>query len=93
MKEWAKSENTKNITVARIKSYLNAPIIDSFRTLKEEAVKFPVSWYHDGKIWLDQPITINNKLINFITSLTLNGEPAPIGSKNPTLLEKFIGST
>lgn len=67
MKEWTKCENARNITVARIKSYLNAPIIDNFGTLKEKAVKFIVSRYHDGKIWLDQPITINNKLINFIT--------------------------
>ena len=43
MKEWAKSENARNITMARIKLYLNAPIINSFRTLKEEAVKFLVS--------------------------------------------------
>ena len=43
MKEWAKSENAKNIMATRIKSYLNAPIIDSFRTLKEEVVKFLVS--------------------------------------------------
>lgn len=93
MKEWEKSENARNITVAKIKSYLNAPIIDNFGTLKEEAVKFLVSSYHDGKIWLDQPITINRKLIKFITSLPLNGEPVPIGSKNPTLLEKFTGST
>ena len=33
------------------------------------------------------------KLINFITDLPLNGELVPIGSKNPTLLEKFTGST
>ena len=56
-------------------------------------VKFLVSRYHDGKIWLDQPITINSKLINFITGLPLSGELVPIGSKNPTLLENFIGST
>ena len=43
LKEWAKRENAKSITEARIKSYLNAPIIDSFGTLKEEAVKFLVS--------------------------------------------------
>ena len=93
MKEWEKSENARNITTARIKSYLNAPIIDNFGTLKEEAIKFLVSQYHDGKIWLDQPITINNKLINFITDLLLNGESVPVGLKNPTLWEKFTGST
>ena len=67
--------------MAQIKYYLNAPIIDNFKTLKEEAVKFLMSWYHDDKIWLDQPITINAKLINFITDLPLDGdwveEPCP----------------
>ena len=32
-------------------------------------------------------------MINFIIGLPLNREPVPIGSKNPTLLEKFTGST
>ena len=93
MKEWEKSENERNIMVARIKSYLNAPIIDSFGALKEEVVKFLVSRYYDGKIWLDHPITINKKLINFITGLPLNGELVQVRSKNPTLLDKFKGST
>lgn len=93
MREWSKSENARNIMVARIKSYLNAPIIDNFRTLKEEAVKFLVSRYHYDKIWLDQPITMNNRLINFITSIPVNGDHVPVRSKNPALLEKFIGSS
>ena len=93
MREWSKSENSRNITTTRIKSYLNALITDNFETLKEEAVKFLVSRYHDNKICLDQPITINNKLINFITGLPLNADQVPIGSKNPALLEKFTGSS
>ena len=93
MKEWAKSENVRNIMASRIKSYMNVPIIDNFGTLKEEAARFLVSWYHDGNIWPDQPITINNKLINFITNLPFNKEPVPVRSKNPTLLENFTGST
>ena len=79
--------------MVRIKSYLNAPIVDNFGTLKEEATKFLVSRYHDGKIWLDQPITINAKIINFITGLPLNGDLVPVGSKNPALLEKFTRSS
>ena len=51
MREWLKSKNAINITAAWIKSYLNAPIIDNFETLKEETVKFLVSRYHKGKIW------------------------------------------
>lgn len=93
MRDWSKLDNARNITTTWIKSYLNAPIIDNFRTLKEEVAKFLVSRYHDGKIWLDQPITINAKLINFITDLPLNGDQVPVGSKNPALLEKFIGSS
>ena len=93
MKDKGKNESGRNITASIVKSYMNAPIIDNFRTLKEEVFKFLVSWYHDGKIWLDHPITINNKLINFITNLPLNGEPVLVRSKNPTFLEKFIGST
>lgn len=93
MREWSQSDNARNITTTRIKSYLNAPIVDNFGTLKEEATKFLLSWYHDSKIWLDQPITINAKLISFITGLPLNGDQVPIGSKNPALLEKFTGSS
>ena len=48
--------------------------------------------YNDGKIWLDQPIAITRKLINFIIGLLLNREPIPVGSKNPSLLEKFTRS-
>lgn len=64
IKDWSKSDSTRNITTAWINSYPNTPIIDNFGTLKEEAAKFLVSQYHDGKIWLDQPITINARLIN-----------------------------
>lgn len=78
MKDWVKREITTNITATRIKSYLNAPIVDNFGTLKEEVVKLLVSRYHDGKIWLDQPISITNKLINFITSLPLYEESVPV---------------
>ena len=67
--------------------------MENFSNLKEEEAKFLISRYHDGKFWLNQPIAITKKLINFITSLPLNGEPIPVGSKNPNLLEWFTGST
>lgn len=85
LREWGKSEGARNLSTTRIKTYFNAPIIDNIDNLKEEATKFLVSRYHDGKIWLDEPIGIIGKLINFITSLPLNGETIPIGLKNPTL--------
>ena len=50
IRDWSKSQGARNITLARIKSYLNAPIVDNFGTLKEEATKFLVSRYHDNKI-------------------------------------------
>ena len=43
IRDWSKSEGTRNITSVWIKSYLNVPIIDNFGTLKEEATKFLVS--------------------------------------------------
>ena len=36
IRDWSNSEGARNITLARIKSYLNAPIVDNFGTLKEE---------------------------------------------------------
>ena len=93
LREWGKNENARNLTIAIIKSYLNAPIIDNFGNLKEEVAKFIVSRYHDGILWLDQPIAIIEKLINFIIGLPLNGEPILVGSKNPSLLERFTIST
>lgn len=73
MRDWLKCDNARNITATRIKSYLNAPIVNKFGALKEEVIKFIVRWYHDRKIWLDQPIAITNKLINLITGVPLNG--------------------
>ena len=69
------------------------PIVDNFGTLKEEATKFLMSRYHDDKIWLSQPFTINTKLINFITDLPLNGDQVPVEFENLALLEKFTGSS
>ena len=93
MRDWEKYENARNVTTARIKLYLNAPIVDNFGTLKEEAIKFIIKRYHDEKIWVDQPIAITENLINFITCLPLDGDPIPVGAKNPALLEKFTVST
>ena len=93
LREWGKREGTWNLATARIKSYLNAPNIDNFRNLKEEVAKFLVSRYHDGKFWLDRPIAIIGKLINFIIDLPLNREPVPVCSNNPTFLEWFNGPT
>ena len=43
IRDWSKLEGARNIMLAQIKSYLNAPIIDNFGALKEEASKFLVN--------------------------------------------------
>jgi len=54
---------------AKIRSYLSAPQIAGFYGLKEEAAKFIVSRYHEGKFWLDEPVKITLQLIRRITGL------------------------
>ena len=93
LREWGKSEGARNLSIARIKTYLIAPIIDNFNNFKEEATKFLVSKYHDEKMWLDEPIAITSKIINLITDLPLSGEPIPVGSKNLALLEQLTRSS
>ena len=39
-KEWGQIEGSKVLSIAKIKTYLNAPIMASFGNLKEEATKF-----------------------------------------------------
>lgn len=67
--------------------------MDNFDKLKEEAAKFLVIAYHDGKIWLDELIEITPKLINFITGIPIKGDLVPIVVKNMALVEKFTGSS
>ena len=43
IRDWSNSDNARNISTARSKYYLNVPILDNFRTLKEEAAKFLMS--------------------------------------------------
>lgn len=63
-----------------------------FDNIKEEVAKFLVSHYDDVKIWLDKPIEITPKIINFITRLLIKGYHVPTSVKNMDLFEKFISS-
>lgn len=46
------SGNVVYLASAKIRSYLNAPLIPPFGILKEEATKIIVSHYHKGTLWL-----------------------------------------
>jgi hypothetical protein len=92
LKEWGQIEGFLALFVAKIKSYLNTPILESFENNKEKAAKFLVSYYHDGKFWLDEPIKITPKLINFVTRFPIKGNPVPFGTKSMDLVNKFTGS-
>ena len=75
---------------AKIKSYLNAPFLASFGTLREEATKFLISQHHDAKLWLPVPIEITTNLIRYIYDLPASNDPIPMGSKNSPLIKEFI---
>lgn len=83
----------RDLFVAKIKAYLNSPIMGIFDNLKEEASKFLVSRYHDGKIWIDDPIEITPKLINFITGLPVKGELVQFDVKNMALVKNITCSS
>lgn len=93
LKEWSQTEGSTMLFIVKIKTYLNAPIMTSFNNIKEEVVKFLVIHYHDSKIWLNKPIEITPKLINFIIGLPVKGYTIQARVKNMDLVEKFIGSS
>lgn len=93
LKERGWTKGSMALATAKIKNYLNAPILETFDNLKEEAAKFLVSRYHNMKIWLDEPIEINLKFVNFIAKLSVKGGLAPVRVKNLALIEKFTGSS
>lgn len=93
LKEWGQTKGSRALSIAKIKTYLNAPIMANFDNINEEACKFLVSRYHDGKIWINHPIEITPKLINFITRLPVKGDLVLVRVTNMSLVEKFIGSS
>ena len=77
------------MTNAKIRSYLNSPLVAAFGTLKEEATKFIMSQYIKGKLWLPDPIKIKPDLISYITGLLALRDLVPMGSRNSPLVEEL----
>jgi hypothetical protein len=55
---------TKFLENAGIKHLLGAPQVVDFGRWKEEATKFIISRYHEGYVWLDEPIAITRGIIH-----------------------------
>lgn len=87
-------QNLKYIILAnaKIHSYLYAPLIAPFSTLKEDDAKVIVSQYHNEKLWIPEPVDITIDLIAHITGLPTIVDPIPVSSKNLLLLKEPTGS-
>ena len=75
----------------KFKTYLNAPLVVSFGSLKEEATKFIMSHYQKGKLWLSNLVEITPKRIVCITSLPTSRHLVPMMLNNCPLIEGIIG--
>ena len=64
----------------------------SFSDMKETAVKFIISWYHNGRFYFDQLVDISGEVISKLTDLSNEGNPMPVGIKEG-LVEELTGST
>jgi hypothetical protein len=69
MHEGSWKEETKFLEKERIRHILGAPQNIDMGRWKEKAMKFIVSRYHQGYIWIDQPIAITSILIHHITNI------------------------
>lgn len=74
---------------AKIKLYLNAPLVATFGTLKEESIKFIMSQSHKGMLWLPNPVEITLELISYISSLLAVGDLVPMVLKS-SLEEQLV---
>ena len=72
-------------------SYANAPLMASFGGTKEAAVKFIISWYHNGRFYFDEPTNISGDVISKLTGLSNKGDPVPVGIKEG-VVEELTGS-
>ena len=66
--------------------------MDSFGGIKETAVKFIISHYHNSRFYFDKPVDIFSEVIYKLTGLSNQGEPVPVGIKEG-LVEEITGST
>ena len=86
IKEWAyvdkkMTQEAEKISHSTIMSYMNTPFMAIFGEMKETAVKFIITRYHNGKFYFDRPVEISGEVIYKLTSLSNQGDPVPIGIK------------
>jgi len=79
------------IEKVRIREILEVPLVAYLQGMKEEAKKYLVSRYHNGKLWLDQPHSIFRTTINLITRLPYKEPKVPTTANVIHWLTKLIG--
>jgi len=72
--------------------YMSAPQIAKMGNLKDLAAKYIVSRFHDGKLWLDNPIEITEHLIHHVTGLPRSGEKVPMDMPIAKMVQEQLGS-
>ena len=75
------TQEAEKISHSTIMSYMNTPFMASFGGTKETTVKFIISRCHNGKFYFDRPVEIFGEVIYKLTSLSNQGNPDPIGTK------------
>jgi len=60
--------------------------------LKDLAAKYVVSRFHDGKLWLENPIEITADLIHHVTRLPKTGEKVPMDMPMAKMVQDELGS-
>lgn len=60
--------------------------------LKDLATKYIVSRFHDGKLWLENPVEITEDLIHHVTGLPKKGDKVPMDMPSAKMIEQELGS-
>ena len=65
-------------------NYMNTPFMASFGGMKEATVKFIISWYHNGKFYVDRPVKISGEVIYKLDWSLKPRRPCPCRHKRRT---------
>jgi len=74
-----------------IRHILGAPQVADMGQWKEEAAKFIFSWYHQGYLWLDQPIEIIDRLLYRILGIPRVGDKVPKSTNTNNWMQFLTG--
>ena len=86
VQEWSYVNKKPTQAMEKIKyntifNYINAPLMANFGGTKETAVKFIISWYHNGRFYFDQPVDISGEVISKLTGLSNERNPVLVSIK------------